>query len=195
MLNQSIIILALLLFSINVFATEAENQPEQPRKSETEQPTKKTEPDNAKSPTRPRKSLAEIIKELATRRTTELELVDFQKIDALNDNDYCFIDSSWLVLGRTEANQTVTLEIVARENPAQEIKRDWLAGEAFMTWSLDALPVKDGAVYLVSINNDPHNLTLHQVATDPRITNDFNEFYEKQCWRQLQIMGTNEKAH
>ena len=51
MLNQSIIILALLLFSINVFATEAENQPEQPRKSETEQPTKKTEPDNAKSPT------------------------------------------------------------------------------------------------------------------------------------------------
>jgi hypothetical protein len=190
MLNQLIICLALLWFSFNAFATEAENQPKQPNTSETEQP-EKTEQDNSKPQTKPRKSLTEIIKELATRRTTETELPDFQKIDAFNDNDYCFIDSSWLVLGRTEANQTATLEIVARENPAQEIKRDWLAGEAFMTWPLDTLPVKDGAVYLVSINNDPHNLTLHQVATDPRTVADLSKFYEhkwEKCQRQILML-------
>ena len=197
MLNQLIISLILILFCINAVATETEKPNEQPQKTENEQP-QKTEQDP-----KPQKGFSERSKEsiekakraLARRTTGEELLPDFQKIDALNDNDYCFIDSSWLVLGRTEANQTVTLEIVAKENSEQEVKRDLLAGEAFMTWPMDALPVKDGAVYLVSINNDSHNLTLHPVAADPRITNDFNEFDEKKCWRQILLMSKNEKNH
>jgi hypothetical protein len=198
MLNQLIISLTLILFCVNAFATETEKNNKQPKRTENKQPKKteneqpkKTEQDNSKPQTEPRESLRETIGKLITRRTTEKELPDFQKIDALNDNNYCFIDSSWLVLGRTEANQTVTLEIFARDNPEQEVKRDWLAGEAFMTWPMDAFPVKDGAVYLVSINNEPHNLTLHQVTTDPRTINDLSKFYEKKwekCQRQLLIL-------
>jgi hypothetical protein len=173
-----------------VFATETEKTNEQPNKADNEQ-SQKTEQNNPKPQTETRKSLPKTLADLATRRTTEKELPDFQKIDALNDNNYCFIDARWLVLGRTEANQTVSLEIFARDHPEQEVKRDWLAGEAFMTWPLDALPVKDGAVYLVSINNDSHNLTLHQVATAPRTINDLSKFYEKKwekCQRQLPIL-------
>jgi hypothetical protein len=189
-LNQLIISLTLILFGVNAFATETEKTNEQPKKAENEQP-KKTEQDNPKPQTEPRESLLEALRKRITRRTTEKELPDFQKIDALNDNNYCFIDARWLVLGRTEANQTVSLEIFARDHPEQEVKRDWLAGEAFMTWPLDALPVKDGAVYLVSINNDLHNLTLHQVTTDPRTINDLSKFYEQKwekCQRQLRIL-------
>lgn len=197
MLNQLIISLTLILFCVNTFATETEKTNEQSKKTENEQP-QKTEQD-PKPPKefleRTKESIEIVVKEAIRRTIGEELLPDFQKIDALNDNNYCFIDSSWLVLGRTETNQTVTLEISTRENPEQEIKRDWLAGEAFMTWPMDALPVKDGAVYLVSINNDPHNLTLHPVAADPRITNDFNEFYEKKCWRQILLMSKNEKNH
>lgn len=197
MLNQLIISLTLILFCVNAFATETEKTNEQPKKTENEQPQKtEQDPNPLKELSERSKESFETAKDAITRRITE-ELPDFQKIDALNDNNYCFIDSSWLVLGRTETNQTVTLEISTRENPEQEIKRDWLAGEAFITWPMDALPVKNGAVYLVSINNDSHNLTLHQVTTDPRTTNDFNEFDEKKCWRQKQILLTskNEKTH
>lgn len=191
MLNQLIISLTLILFGVNAFATETEKTNEQPKKADNEQ-SKKTEQDNPKPQTELER-LREFVKNLEgdlKSRTTEKKLPDFQKIDALNDNNYCFIDARWLVLGRTEANQTVSLEIFARDHPEQEIKRDWLAGEAFMTWPLDALPVKDGAVYLVSINNDSHNLTLHQVA-DPRTINNLRKFYEQKwekCQRQRLIL-------
>lgn len=186
MLNQFIISLVIILYGFNVFATEAEKGDKVPQNGEQNIPSSQTK----EEPTR--KPLPEILKELALR-SEEAELPDFQKIDALNDNHYCFMETSWLTLGRAKADQTVTLEIFARENPDQGIKRDWLAGESLMAWPIDVLPVKDGAVYLVIIDDDPHNLTLHQVANDPRITNDPDEL--KKCRRQFQIMDKNAKNH